>query len=197
MILVRLLKPLWKWCGLSVKEVNVEIETLDHRRKAQHNLYPSYCCISLSDFQCNEKFHYWLFAFCVLCYMHIPEWVAYILLSSRKSLQWMLHPVNLCSVSGMGTRELFPGWSCTKTAEVVFLPIWEATSFRWRGTGTVSLQVTGWVWFFQLTSYSPVMSKPPIMASEPQAASLSLLFLTTGPQPFCPSTIVHPYLLNC
>lgn len=34
-ILVRLLKALWKWCGLSVKEVNAEIETLDHRRK--HN----------------------------------------------------------------------------------------------------------------------------------------------------------------
>lgn len=32
-ILVVVLKPLWKWCGLSVKEVNAEIETLDYRRK--------------------------------------------------------------------------------------------------------------------------------------------------------------------
>lgn len=27
------LKPLWKWCGLGVKEVNAQIETLDHRWK--------------------------------------------------------------------------------------------------------------------------------------------------------------------
>lgn len=26
-------QSLWKWCGLSVREVNAEIETLDHRRK--------------------------------------------------------------------------------------------------------------------------------------------------------------------
>lgn len=82
-ILVRHLKPLWKWCGLSVKEVNAEIETLDHRKKKHNKSFiPS---TAASDVRTPRAWRIPLFSlFCVvfffvLCCINTHEEVVRIL----------------------------------------------------------------------------------------------------------------------